>query len=228
MKKNILAIIFIFLATVALAGPPAIPPSGSSISAYTDITGLWTGDGGLLNSDGSYKVIGTDVPGVYDTPTDGQLVKWKNDSGAWKLESAGAPVVIDEGTSTGDALIKTSTGVGKATWLIDAHAASTTITLYAGTCPMITNASQAAEDVNNTLPAVGAGKCFVALATTAQASNYWRLTAAAANTVCLNRTCGKDYIEFSTPAVGDTFACMSDGTSWYCYDRDSDATAGDL
>ena len=94
MKKIILAIIFIFLATVALAGPPAIPPSVSSISAYTDITALWASGScsGVLNDDGTCKAIGTDMPGIYDTPTAGQLTKWKNDGGVWKLESAGAPI----------------------------------------------------------------------------------------------------------------------------------------
>lgn len=112
--------------------------------------------------------------------------------------------------------------------MIDASAGSTTITLYAGYCPTIHNLDQAAADIDNTLPAVGAGKCFVALARTAQGANYWRLTAAAADTVCLNRTCGKDYIQMATPAVGDMFTCFSDGVSWHCYDYDESAEAGDL
>ncbi len=162
-----------------------------------------------------------------DEISDEQLICGNVNSTLYTLKSCGAKVT-DNSTSS-NAIYKDSSGyIANQPTVIDAHAASTTITLIPNICPIIHNASQADENVNNTLPAVGAGKCFVALATSAEADKYWRLTAAAVNTICLNRTCGKDYIQFDTPAVGDTFTCMSDGTNWYCYDRDSDATVGDL
>jgi hypothetical protein len=171
--------------------------------------------------------IGTNVPGISGTITDEQLLCGENTDGTNKVKSCG--VKTTDNSTASHAIYKDSSGyVADQVLTIDAHAASTTITLYPGICPIIHNASQADSNIDNTLPAVGAGKCFVALATSVEADKYWRLTAAAANTVCLNRTCGKDYIEFSTPAVGDTFTCISDGTSWYCYDYDSSATAGDL
>jgi len=159
--------------------------------------------------------------------TDEQMICGNVQDARYTLKSCGAKVT--DNSTASHAVYKDSDGhIENQDLTIDAHAASTTITLIPGICPIIHNASQADSNINNTLPAVGAGKCFVALATSAEADKYWRLTAAAANTVCLNRTCGKDYIQFPTPAVGDTFTCMSDGTNWYCYDRDSDAEAGDL
>jgi hypothetical protein len=100
---------------------------------------------------------------------------------------------------------------------IDAHAASTTITLIPGICPIIHNASQAAADINNALPALAEGKCFVMQVRTAQAANYWRLTAATGNTVCLDGTCDKDYVSFAAPAVANKVSCIAMGTTyWDC------------
>jgi hypothetical protein len=100
--------------------------------------------------------------------------------------------------------------------VIDAHAGSTTITLVPGICPVIHNASQAAANVNNALPALAEGLCFVAQVRTAQAANYWRLTAETADTICLDGTCSKDYVQFAAPAVTDSFTCLSAGTAWHC------------
>jgi len=165
--------------------------------------------------------------GLSGSMTDEQLLCGENTDGTTKAKSCGAKTT--DNSTASNSIIKDASGyVANATYVIDAHAASTTITLIPGSCPIIHNASQADSNIDNTLPAVGAGKCFVALATSAEADKYWRLTAAAANTICLNRTCGKDYIQFDTPAVGDVFSCMSDGTNWYCYDYDSSAAVGDL
>lgn len=173
----------------------------------------WSGGGG-----GGLTVNGT--------MTDEQLLCGENTGGVNQVKSCGAKTT--DNSTASNSIVKDADGhVENATYVIDAHAASTTITLIPGSCPIIHNASQADSNINNTLPAVGAGKCFVALATSVE-DKYWRLTAAAANTVCLNRTCGKDYIQFDSPAVGDTFSCMSDGTNWYCYDYDSSAAVGDL
>ncbi len=99
---------------------------------------------------------------------------------------------------------------------IDAHTASTTITLIPGICPVIHNASQGAADINNTIPEVAEGLCFVAQVRTAQAANYWRLTATTGNTVCLDGTCAKDYVSFAAPAVANFYTCIAGGTSWFC------------
>jgi hypothetical protein len=184
----------------------------------------YTASGTLIDCN---SILGTDFPGISGTITDEQLLCGENTDGTNKIKSCGAKTT--DNSTASHAIYKDSSGyVADQVLTIDAHAASTTITLIPGICPIIHNASQADSNINNTLPAVGAGKCFVALATSVEADKYWRLTAAAANTVCLNRTCGKDYIQFDTPAVGDTFTCISDGTNWYCYDYDSSATAGDL
>jgi hypothetical protein len=113
---------------------------------------------------------------------------------------------------------------------IDAHAASTTITLIPGICPVIHNTSQAAADVTNALPALAEGLCFIAQVRTAQGANYWRLTSAAANTISLDKTTtGKDYIQFATPAVDDYYTCVASGTDhWACYSGVGTAAAGDL
>lgn len=173
------------------------------------------------------SIFDADADGDQDTMTDEHLVCVNVSGATYGLKDCGAKVT-DNSTASHAIYKDSDSNMQNQVLTIDAHAASTTITLIPGICPIIHNASQADADINNTLPAVGAGKCFVALATSAEADKYWRLTAAAANTICLNRTCGKDYIQFTTPAVGDTFTCMSDGTNWYCYDRDSDAEAGDL
>lgn len=116
--------------------------------------------------------------------------------------------------------------------VIDAHAASTTITLIPGICPTIHNTSQADSNIANTLPAVAEGLCFIGLVTTTEDDKTWRFTAASANTVCLNGTCGKDDIGFATTKVtkGAAFACIAQGTEWFCYTVGSNSTpnAGDL
>lgn len=206
MKKILIAIAIILIAV------PAYPFGG------------WGGGGGISSSDAT-ALIDARFSGSI---TDEQLLCGENTDGTNRMKSCGAKTTGFDDITTGNLISKTGTStIGAPTAIIDAHAASTTITLYPNICPIIHNASQADSNINNTLPAVGAGKCFVALATSVE-DKYWRLTAAAANTICLNRTCGKDYIQFDSPAVGDTFACMSDGTNWYCYDYDSSASVGDL
>ena len=137
------------------------------------------------------------------------------------LEDCGAKT-LDNGT-IGNLLFKqTATSVNNVITSIDAHAASTTITLYPGICPVIHNASQAAADVNNALPALAADLCFIAQVRTTQ-TNYWRLTAASAGTVCLDGTCAKNYVSFNSGqlAVANYYTCMVGATDttlqWNCY-----------
>ncbi len=75
---------------------------------------------------------------------------------------------------------------------------------------IIQNYGQAAANINATLPTVGASMSFVVDIGTAQASNYFRVTADTAN-ICLDQTCGTlyTYIQFAAPAQYDEFSCRS-------------------
>jgi hypothetical protein len=232
------------LADASTITPPAAPPTvdGALRVTGTDGQELWfsTPDGCIMAGGSGdvasclspaqiWAILQSTVFPEVGGPSDEQLLCVDNTDDIYTIKACGEKIT-DESTAShaiykdGDNKVQNQ----PTTFVANESSEDPAISLVPNICIMITNAGQGVSDVNNALPAVGAGKCFVALATTAQAGNYWRLTAAAVNTVCLNRTCGKDYIQFATPAVGDTFTCMSDGTSWYCYDRDSDAEAGDL
>jgi hypothetical protein len=109
---------------------------------------------------------------------------------------------------------------------IDAHAGSTTITaadLASCNAATIHNASQAAADVNNTLPEAAASMGFTGVVSTTQGANYFRLTAASAGTIYLNGSAtGKNYISYATPTVGQYFSCFTEDRAgtfvWYCAD----------
>jgi hypothetical protein len=184
MKRILFATLFIIVLSIQVLAAPPTPPSGSMNDASTSLSGLWSSkktydELALKMSIASYpKLV------AIEALANSAGVLHNNGSGVFSYTT----VATDNSTAS-NSLIKDASGyVANATYSIDAHAASTTITLIPGSCPIIHNASQADSNINNTLPAVGAGKCFVALATSAKADKYWRLTAAAANTVCLNRT----------------------------------------
>lgn len=147
--------------------------------------------------------------------TDEQLLCGENTDGTNRVKSCGAKTTDNSTASHG--MYKDSNGyVANLVTAIDAHAASTTITLIPGICPVIHNASQGAADINNALPALAEGLCFVAQVRTAQGANYWRLTAETGNTICLGTTCAKDYVQFATPAVGNFYTCTASASAWYC------------
>lgn len=103
--------------------------------------------------------------------------------------------------------------------VLDLHAAGVTITaaqLQNCNSAILHNSGQAAANVNNTLPAISSDGGFIAQVRTAQASNYWRLTAASAGTVCLDGLCGLNYIDFPAPATTQLVVCVSNGTAWIC------------
>lgn len=114
--------------------------------------------------------------------------------------------------------------------VIDAHAASTTITLYPHKCAIIHNKSQADSNISNTLPAVSDGSCFIAQVVTTEDDKNWRLVAASANTICLDGTCSKDDVGFTGGQVtkGNFFTCFGLDGEWYCETGRGTANAGDL
>ncbi len=79
---------------------------------------------------------------------------------------------------------------------------------------VIRNTGQALADVNHTLPTAAAGYNFVGWVGTAlAATNYFRFTAATAGTMCLDGTCGKDYVTIDTPTQGASVTCYADQIS---------------
>jgi hypothetical protein len=144
--------------------------------------------------------------------------------------AATADLATDNSTAS-HALYKDSSGnITNIVTAIDAHAANTTITLIPGICATLHNTSQADSNIANTLPAVADGLCFTGLVTTTEDDKTWRFTAAAANTICLGATCGKDDIGFATGQTtkGGMFKCLGIGTEWFCHTITGTVDAGDL
>ena len=105
-----------------------------------------------------------------------------------------------------------ATGAASTAVEIDAHTAQspTAAQLASVNLTTIHNYNQAAANVNNTLPATAANLGFLANVATAQAANYWRFTAASAGTIYLNGSAtGKDYVQYTVPAVGNYFSAMT-------------------
>jgi hypothetical protein len=113
---------------------------------------------------------------------------------------------------------------------IDAHAANTTITLIPGICATIHNSAQGDANAVSTLPALADGLCFTGLVVTTEDDKTFRLNAAAANTICLGATCGKDDIGFATGqnTKGGMFKCLGIGADWFCHTITGTVDAGDL
>lgn len=213
MKKYII-ILILLLAASAWAIPPMPPSSGSGtagvIAPSADMVAL------LGSADYATARTNMGTWGVSGSITDEQLVCGETTDGSNALKSCGAKVTDNSTASHG--IYKDASGyIANLPVAIDAHAASTTITLYPGICPVIHNAGQEAADINNALPTLAEGLCFIAQVRTAQAANYWRLTAATGNTVCLDGTCAKDYVSFAAPAVANFYTCIAAGTTaWHC------------
>ena len=138
---------------------------------------------------------------------------------AVELKANSSALATDNSTASHGVYKDSGGAIANLVTAIDAHAGSTTITLTPGICPAIHNASQAAADVNNTLPALAEGLCFMAQVRTTR-TNYWRLTAASGGTVCLDKTCSKNYVSFDSGqlAVDNSYTCVASGTDhWACY-----------
>jgi hypothetical protein len=74
---------------------------------------------------------------------------------------------------------------------------------------LITNTGQGVNDINNTLPTTAEGYHFTALVGEAQGAKYWRFTAATGATMCLDGTCGKDYVSIAAPTQGACARCYT-------------------
>jgi hypothetical protein len=192
--------------------------TGSAVEVVYSSTSALSADIQALLGSADYATARTNMGtwGVSGSITDEQLVCGETTDGSNALKSCGAKVTDNSTSSHG--IYKDASGyIANLPVAIDAHAASTTITLYPGICPVIHNAGQAAADINNALPSLAEGLCFIAQVRTAQAANYWRLTAATGNTVCLDGTCSKDYVSFAAPAVANFYTCIAAGTTaWHC------------
>jgi hypothetical protein len=73
----------------------------------------------------------------------------------------------------------------------------------------LSNVGQGPHNINNTLPPEGPDLSFWGTIGETQGSNYWRLTSTTAGAICLNGTCGKNYVSDATPTVGDFLYCMT-------------------
>lgn len=74
---------------------------------------------------------------------------------------------------------------------------------------IISNTGQGPNNRNHTLPTATAGLHFVGLVGEAQGASYYRFTAASADTMCLDGTCGKDYVSIAAPTRGAMVSCMA-------------------
>lgn len=194
------------------------PSEGRSVTSWvTPGTGVKTALGVNVGSAGAVVVNG----GALGTPSSGTLTN-----------ATGLPIggIAGLGTGAGTAMGNNVNGANgllvynntPGVQTIDAHAGSTTITLVPGICPIIHNGAQADADVNNTLPAIAEGACFIAQVRTTR-TKYWRLTAATGGTVCLDGTCSKNYISFDSGnlSVDNYYSCVAGATDttahWSCY-----------
>lgn len=88
---------------------------------------------------------------------------------------------------------------------------STALSLTAAqvTGSVIRNTGQGVNDINHGLPAAASGYNFMAVVGEAQAANYWRFTRAGSDTICLDGTCGKTYVQIAAPTQGATLICST-------------------
>jgi hypothetical protein len=182
-----------------------------------DVTGNVTGDvTGNVTGNATTATDLADYANMYDgAMTDGHLVTY--DSVTNKLQDAGAKTTGFDEIATGSLIVKAgASSIGTATFAIDASTA-TTITLYPGICPNIHNYNQASGNVVNVLPSLAEGLCFVGQIRSANTGYYWRLEAASSTSVCLDGTCGKNYVQIASASVANFFTCNAAGTlQWHC------------
>ena len=149
-----------------------------------------------------------------------------------KVSGAAATADLAEDLSTAShSIYKDSAGnITNIVTAIDAHASNTPITLIPGVCATIHNSAQGDANAVSTLPAVANGLCFTGLVVTTEDDKTFRLNAAAANTICLGATCGKDDIGFATGqnTKGGMFKCIGIVADWFCHTITGTVDAGDL
>ncbi|MCK9420213.1 MAG: hypothetical protein M0R70_12625 [Nitrospirae bacterium] len=147
----------------------------------------------------------------------------------------------DEGTtspSSWPAGAKIQAAITKDNWIeledaINSKCTPTTIDASAGASPtadqllacrqtLITNYGQVASNITTTLPATAANLGFLVSISTAQTGSFFRVQSAAGGDMYLDGgATGKNYVQFSAPAVGNYFSCFtfrtgSSAWAWIC------------
>jgi hypothetical protein len=104
-----------------------------------------------------------------------------------------------------------SSHIAETTWAGGLVSASTAVILTAlqTSGGVIYNTGQGPADVSNTLPTAAAALSFTAIVGETQAANYWRFARAGSDTVCLDSTCGKTYVQVAAPTRGNTLQCYT-------------------
>jgi hypothetical protein len=67
---------------------------------------------------------------------------------------------------------------------------------------IISNTGQGVNDINHGLPAAATGYNFQAMIGEIQGAKYFRFTRAGSDTICLDGTCGKTYVQIAAPTLG--------------------------
>lgn len=203
--------------TATTANALATNATGTNLSlgGVVNVTGLATLSGGVV-------IVGT--ANVTDVDFTGLTV------GSVSGAAASADLAEDLSTAS-HSIYKDSAGnITNIITAIDASAANTTIDLIPGICATIHNYEQGDANAVSTLPAIAEGLCFTGLVTTTEDDKTFRLNAAAANTICLGATCGKDDIGFATGQniKGGMFKCIAIAEDWFCHTITGTVDAGDL
>lgn len=237
----------------AIPPSPSAPPSGStSITTLgTVTTGTWEGTkigigyGGTNATNatdartnlglGTLATQNADNASVTNLTASGVVdvtgATWTGLTVGSVSGAAATADLADDLATASHSIYKDSAGnITNIITAIDASAANTTIALIPGICATIHNYEQGDANAVSTLPAIAEGLCFTGLVTTTEDDKTFRFNAAAANTICLGATCGKDDIGFATGqnTKGGMFKCIAIATDWFCHTITGTVDAGDL
>ena len=97
----------------------------------------------------------------------------------------------------------------EATTVVAGGAADLNLTAAQTTHTIISNTGQGVNNRNHTLPTASAGLNFIGFVGEGQGASYYRFTAATADTMCLDGTCGKDYVSIAAPTRGAMVSCYA-------------------
>jgi hypothetical protein len=105
--------------------------------------------------------------------------------------------------------IKSLGGPGLAPAPVNLSTGGQTLTVSQVSYNALSNVGMGPNNINNTLPLEGPSLAFWATIGESQAASYWRLTATTAGSICLNGTCGKNYVSEAAPTEGDLLFCAT-------------------
>ena len=155
---------------------------------------------------------------------------WVASTELWPIATTSGNMLVADGTNwvttapTGTGSPMKGTGPSMTPQIIDGHAAASPTSAQLSNA-IVNNYGQAAADVNLTGPTPAAGMNFVMIAGTAQGANYWRYTSTT-NNVYLDAAGPYTYVQFATPAVGDSLSCFSFQTGASSYSLRCTTLAG--